>query len=510
MMRKPQNSIILARISDARDEDTHGVDAQVADGRALADRLGWRVGPDASHVLVENDVSAFKRKRISLPGGGTALRTVRPAFRQALAMLASGEADGLLALDLDRTARDPRDLEDLIDVVEASHPRVPVESVTGSLRLASDGDITMARVLTAVANKSSRDTARRVADARQRNAADGKFGGGRRPFGFERDGVTVRQAEAAEIAAAADAVLAGVSLREVTAGLRQREVPTVTGARWQTSTVRDMLLSARIAGLKTYKGQETGPAEWPAIIPEPQWRGVCAILQDPARRTSPKRTSPAPRHLLSLIARCGVCHEYVTVSGGRKNAPTYCCSGRTSHLRRVARQTEAFVSAAIVARLSQPDAADLLQRPGPAVDTPALQREASAARARLDQLGRAFGAGVIDFRQLEEGSAAARADAERAERALATAAVPAGGPLADIAGHADAAQIWAGLDIGRRRAIVRLLADVTIRPAGRGGRLADGTYFDPAGIEITWRVHQDAADLLADEGLMPTFEARRA
>jgi hypothetical protein len=44
----------------------------------------------------------------------------------------------LLALDLDRIARDPRDLEDLIDVVESHTPHVPVESVTGSLRLANE------------------------------------------------------------------------------------------------------------------------------------------------------------------------------------------------------------------------------------------------------------------------------------------------------------------------------------------------------------------------------------
>jgi site-specific DNA recombinase len=70
-------------------------------------------------------VSAFKRRRIPLPDGRIELRTVRPGFRRALAML----ADGLIALDLDRAMRDPRDLEDLIDLVEQSSPRIPVEPV---------------------------------------------------------------------------------------------------------------------------------------------------------------------------------------------------------------------------------------------------------------------------------------------------------------------------------------------------------------------------------------------
>ena len=162
-------------------------------------------------------------------------------------MLADGRADGLIAYDLDRAVRDPRDLEDLIDVIEATG-RIRVESVTGTLRLDSDGDITMARVLLAVANKSSRDTARRVARARLRQATNGQFGGGKRPYGFEPDGVTVRESEAAEIRHAADAILAGVSLRQVTASLRDREVPTVTGADWDTQTVRDILLRPRNAG----------------------------------------------------------------------------------------------------------------------------------------------------------------------------------------------------------------------------------------------------------------------
>ena len=112
-------------------------------------------------------------------------------------MLADGRADGLIAIDLDRACRDPRDLEDLIDVVESRSPRVPVESVTGSLRLANDGDITMARVMVAVANKASRDTGRRVASSHMHRATGGQFRGGPRPFGFEPDGTTLIPSEAA-------------------------------------------------------------------------------------------------------------------------------------------------------------------------------------------------------------------------------------------------------------------------------------------------------------------------
>ena len=489
----PRSAVIYARISDARadEEDaaagrrgrvrtTKGVDDQVKRCRELAARLGWSCGPDATHVIIENDTSAFKRRRITLPDGSVAMRVVRPGWRHMLGMLADGGADGLICLDLDRACRDPRDLEDLADLVQSRRPWLPVESVTGSLRLATDGDLTMARVLVAMANKSSRDTGRRVAAARERQAAAGGYlAGGKRPFGYEPGGMVVRAAEAQEVRRAAEALLDGVSLREVTAGLRLRGVPTVTGATWQPGTVRDILLRARNAGIAVYRGEEIGPALWPAILAEPQWRAVAALLTDPGRNQSP---GPAPRWLVSMTARCGRCGGLVSAGGGRHGRAAYTCR-EANHLRRVALPVDELVSKTIIARLSRPDAADMLAtRPG--VDTAALSRTASAARQRLDVLGRMFGSGEIDRRQLREGSAQAKAGLDQAQAALVAAA--ASDPLAAIAGRGDAAAVWEVLDVAQRRAIVRLLMNVILLPA-RGGRCPGGSYFDPATVRIEWK-----------------------
>jgi DNA invertase Pin-like site-specific DNA recombinase len=145
------------RISDDRAGDAAGVGRQEADCRALAERRGWTV----ADVYTENDTSAFKRRKVRLPDGSTALRVDRPAFRKLLADLSSGAVGALVAYDLDRIARDPRDLEDLIDVVETH--KIPTAAVTGSLDLSNDSGVTMARIAVAIANKSSRDTSRRVA-----------------------------------------------------------------------------------------------------------------------------------------------------------------------------------------------------------------------------------------------------------------------------------------------------------------------------------------------------------
>ena len=210
---------------------------------------------------------------------------------------------------------------------------------------------------------------------------------------------------------------------------------------------------------------------------------IAATLTDPTHRTSPPVTS---RHQMAAFAdrqvRCR--GESASVGGGRKDNPTVACPARKSDMRRIARPTEDFVSRVIIARLSQPDAAELISR-RPEIDTAALNREAAAARARLDALASMFGNGSIDARQLQEGTVAANADLKRAEDALAAAAPR--DALAGLAGRSDAAQIWGMLDIGRKRAVVRTLVDVTLMPRGRGGRLPGGGGIDPTGILITWK-----------------------
>ena len=127
-MSKPQSRCRLR--ADQRRPPQGLRRSRAAGGRraGAAERLGWQVG----EVVVENDTSAFKRRKVELPNGRHEFRVVRPGFRHLLDLIMSGAVDGLIAYDLDRTARDPRDLEDLIDAVEGA-ARLPVESVSGSL-----------------------------------------------------------------------------------------------------------------------------------------------------------------------------------------------------------------------------------------------------------------------------------------------------------------------------------------------------------------------------------------
>lgn len=314
MKDTPKNAALLVRISDDRDGEGAGVGRQEKDSRTLADRLGWTIGP----VFTENDTSAYKRRTVTLPDGSTGLRVHRPQFRALLDAIRLGQVDGLIAYHLDRVARDPRDLEDLIDVVEQT--RLPVESVTGSLRLASDADITMARIGVAIANQSSRDASRRIRRKQDEMAEQGAWrGGGARPYGYGvptgqvvtvngqtrevLDMNAIREDEAEVLRYAAQRVLEGVSVNALCKELDEQGHRPVKAERWSSRALSDQLRSARVAGLRKHRGEIVGPAQWPAILDRDTWEAVQATLA--GRRASVTRR--ALEHWLNDVLICGRC-----------------------------------------------------------------------------------------------------------------------------------------------------------------------------------------------------------
>jgi hypothetical protein len=304
-----------------------------------------------------------------------------------------------------------------------------------------------------------------------------------RPFGYESDGVTLVPDEAGEIIKAVEAVRAGTSLRSVVADLRAGDVPTVTGAEWSVRSLRGILMRARNAGITVYKGEEVskaGEAEWRPVFPEEEWRAVCSLLTNPARKTSPGN---APRHLGSLIYRCGVCDDGTTCTvSGRGGRVTYGCREH-NHLRRVAAPLDALVTATLIGRMARPDARKLLTAKNEPDVTMLLARERDLQEL-LDEQARLHARRILSTSQLIAGTRELNGDLHAVQAELAAAQQP-GDPAAMLAGQPDAAQIWAGLPLEQRRAILRSLLTVTVLPSGPG-RQPGGGYFAPGSVDIEW------------------------
>ena len=448
------------------------MDRQARDCRALAKQLGWTVVAEFS----DNDVSAYSGKP-------------RPGYRALLEAIADEKVDGVLAWHTDRLHRSPVELEGYITACE---PRAVATFTVqaGHLDLSTPSGRMVARQLGAVARFESEHKGDRVSAARRQAAQEGRWQGGGRPFGFERDGQTLNPAEAAELAAATDRLLAGESLRSIVKDWNSRGLRTTFKAQeWTSRTVSDVLRRPRNAGLAVYKGEIVGPAAWPAIIPEDRWRAVTSLLDNPGRRTSTR--GPAVRWLGSGIYVCGVCDKpKLRVTLGGRRIPAYRCSARdyvpeaSGHVSRKAEPLDLFVRKLVVERLSRPDAVDLLVVPDEAVDTRALQAEAVTLRQRLDQLAEAFSEGAISLAQLRAGSARLQDQLERIDRDLAAAVVT--DPLVGVAGVPDVGEVWDRLELERRRAVVSELLSVTVLPWNRK-RAVNGDRFNPESIRVEWR-----------------------
>lgn len=462
-----RQAAIYVRISEDKTGAGLGIERQEADCRALAGRLGWDV---VEPIYSDNDVSAYSGKP-------------RPGYRRLLADLRTGVADAVLCWHTDRLHRSPVELEEYIEVCQ---PReIPTQTVkAGPLDLATPSGRLMARQLGAYARFESEHHSDRAKRARLQAATDGRWLGGLRPFGYGADGMTLIEAEAEAIRWMAAEVQAGTSLRSIARKLNAEGTFTSQGRPWTSRAVAWLLRRPRNAGLSQHQGEPIGPAKWPAILDSDTWRGVVAVLGDPARNTT---TSRARRWLLSGLALCGVCGKPVRSGGvavrGDRRVPSYTCPA--GHVRRNAVELDDYVEVVVVERLSQPDAAELLA-PDQTGDVAALHAQDAGLRARLDELGRLYGDGVIDALQLASGTAAIRTQREQVTASLAAASRS--GVLQGVADAPDPSTVWEGLDLSRRRAIVDVLLEVTILRTKRGGARRKGeTSFDPASVAIEWK-----------------------
>src|SRR5215210_284145 len=214
---------IYARISSDRNGDQLGVRRQVEDCRRLAARCGYEV----AGCYVDDDVSAW-------------CGTARPEYERLLEDVRAGAIGGVLVWHLDRLTRHPRELESFIDLCDER--RVELGCVTGDVNLATHIGRLTARMLGGLARYESDHKSERIRRKHDELAMRGKVsGGGSRPYGYESDKRRLRPAEAAIVQECARRFRAGESLRSIASDLNARSVPSASGGKWSTQTLRRML-----------------------------------------------------------------------------------------------------------------------------------------------------------------------------------------------------------------------------------------------------------------------------
>lgn len=339
---------IYVRISRDKTGLRAGVDRQRADCLALAERLGWPV----AHIYTDNDISAFNGKR-------------RPDYEALRDDVKNGVVNAVIAWHPDRLHRRSAELESWLELVGDNVRHATCQA--GLWDLSTPSGRMTARILGAVGQHESEHKSERIRAAKTADARNGRHNGGIRCFGYESDGMTIRESAAVEIRRVADGIVRGVTLPSMARDLNQRGIPTTTGKRpWSQAYLRNVMLSPRLAGFRSHRERDEHgnlvtkhyKGQWPPILTETVYAAMLSVLEDPSRRTAGPRLGRTPTTLGTGLYRCGVCEEPTMRRGkGSRGQIIYRC-GRTAdggkHVSRNADELDQFVTDAVIARLSEP------------------------------------------------------------------------------------------------------------------------------------------------------------
>jgi site-specific DNA recombinase len=338
--------------------------------------------------------------------------------------------------------------------------------------------------------------------AHKRNfAKTGRFDGGPRPFGYEKDGVTVRESEAEIIRECADQIEAGASCMSLVRQLNERGVPTSFGRRWQRSTLQVIFRSKRIIGVREHDGVEY-PAQWPAMISRDQWEQIQLILDARAIR----KTRTGRSYLLTGFVWCGGCGGPMSGAGhhvdGSLHRRYYCVPEDSTgsprgcgKVSRAAEPLEALVSNAVLHRLDSDGVAQAFQE---ATEDSKIQDALAEYQETKALLGNLLGDYYTErnkYAKEEMRKLKAELEArieqitrkmERLDSTRILASVPFGQTVR---------QIWDDADLDLKRNLIGLLiVRIVIKPGRPGGKrwtdenTGRSWQFDPSNLEITWRV----------------------
>ncbi len=382
---------------------------QREDAMTLIKAKGWALYKEYE----DNSISASRREK------------KRPRYDEMRADYEAGRFTVIVCYDLDRLTRQPAQLEQWIEASETQGLRIV--TLNGEADLATDAGRLFARIKVSVARSEVERMSARRKRANEQTVASGKPAPGRRPFGWEVDGITIRPTEAAVVREAYASVLAGDSLRKLVREWNGRGVESPQKTPWTAFKLGQLLGRDRNYGALLRYGVEQPKSLIQPIVDRDTHEGAMAII---AGRAQPGRKPE--KHLLSGLATCATCGRKLAAKALRANfkdkttarVPYYICSSRTNrtepsdglrHPTISAEMLEARVEGEIVSAFllgrgvlfPETDGGDLAR----------LHTALQGARAGVQRIVGAIGSGLIS-----EGEATAKlAPLRREELALLAA-----------------------------------------------------------------------------------------
>jgi site-specific DNA recombinase len=426
----------------------------------------------------------------------------RPEFELLIEAVLSGKGDVLVIWEMDRKERDLAVYVRIRDMcVEVGMYFWLVGGVLFDLRDKNDRMMLGFQAVQAewMADNIRDNVLRGIVGAAEAGRPHGKITYGYRRIYHSRTRALIRQEPDDEVRTATSAdgveseythagivreifeeVTGGTPLIAIENGLNERGVPSPTGMAWRRGVIRRMVLNPAYIGKRVLRGEIVGDGVWDGLVDESVYWAAVRLLSDPSRTTTrPGRAV----HLLSYVVTCAVCggptSRQMVVrrawSGERYSCLKKRCAAAPMDLM------DEYVQRVVVAWLSRPDIYEILTAQT-ASDAEVAHARAEADRLRTDledwrRLAETGEVTAISFARAEKGLLAeiARHDARAAE-----AGIP---PVLRGRIGEQAVQAWAELgdEVAVKRDIIRTVADIRLRRAGKGSRRPFGRH------RLDWR-----------------------
>src|SRR5215203_3703878 len=471
----------LCRISRDRVGAGLGSERQLGDCQELVGSLGG----EAVLSLQDNDLSGMGHKH-------------RPGYETLLEAMKSGQVDAVATWHSDRLTRSMTELETYVEASE-THNVATYTVRAGAIDLATPSGRLVARQVGAVARYEVEHAIERQKSAKLQAAKAGKYGGGKRPYGYAKDGVTIVPQERDVLIEMAERIIRGDSYRSIALDLNKRGILTSEGRLWRALKIPAVVFRKRNFGIREHLGTDY-PAEWPAIYGD-ETAGRLYVAS--AAHTALKRQRGRGRkYLLKGFLTCGICGNGLTVFSCRQRdgsyVPAVACRTRDDvrgvigcgGVKRNLAPIDDLITRAVLFRL---DSEQLAYRLAQAQDNGPLKKrlaEHQAQQARLQEIIDLYSTGRLSFEEYRAAKTTATAHLDGLARAIDRAA--ANSPLQGISLATTLQESWETHGLEWRRQLLNILIDkIVVHPRPKTADYRTPRYerwiFDQSLIEIRWR-----------------------
>lgn len=408
-MPDAKSAAVYTRISRDVEGEGTGVERQETACRELADRLSLPVVA----VYSDNDIGASDQ---------SSSKKVRTGYVQLLADARKNQFTHIIAYSNSRLTRRMLELEDLIKLHEQTGVVIHTV-VSGQDDLSTADGQFVARIKASMDAAESKRISERSRAAHRHTALKGEVKvQANRPFGFRADGVTHHPEEAELIRDAVMDIIRGATITQIQRKWESGGIKTSTGNdKWRWFPLRRVLLGARTAGIREYKGEPLYDADGNVVMGN--WQPIISMTERAqalaALEAKSKKKVRQGSWLLSGLLRCGKCGRPLYGSlgtqkkasgdgevGGYDRADTYSCNNENSHLGITAERLEKYLENVVYHYIMEKSVYGTPERPPTEVEDWPHEERLTHVSQKVDELMAAYNAdtlpGSIVFPQVEK------------------------------------------------------------------------------------------------------------